>query len=162
MHVQVLSCRSKGNWTVARLTGEDMSDLGSKMKIFIVSQSIIQNELLTQHIKSSIGCPCVAFRELDQISTDEIKGQKGLIIFDCKDHNSKIMFPNFIQRVNLLFPNCLVALLNAKKGLSVEGQFKKANIQGIFFENDSSDALIEGIRAILMGDMRTIPQISPL
>ena len=138
-----------------------MSDLGSKVKIFMVSRSVIQNELLTQHIKSSIGCPCVAYRELDQISMDEIERQKGLILLDYKDHNLRILFPNFIQRVNLLFPNCLVALLNMKQGSNDERQFKKAKIQGIFFENASSDALIKGIRAILDEGMRTIPLIIP-
>ena len=102
-----------------------MSDLGSKLKIYIIGRSIIQNELLAKHIETSTGYPIVVFQEIDLISTDAIKKQKTLILLDFKDGNWNTIWPVLKQRVNMPGVDCFVAMFNVNPINEIEKEVKK-------------------------------------
>ena len=77
-----------------------MSDLDIIPKIYIVGHSVIQNELIAQHIEASTGYPCAVCRDIDKISTDEIKHRKTLILLDHKDNNLNTVFTELKQKIN--------------------------------------------------------------
>jgi DNA-binding NarL/FixJ family response regulator len=130
-----------------------MSDLDSKLKIYIVGQSVIQNELLVQHIKTSTGYPSVAYREINQISADEIKEKKTLILIDYKDDNLNTVWPVLNQRIGLPDVECFIALFNVKASNGIEKDIQKYNIRGIFYEHHTSDLLVKGIKSIMKEEL---------
>ena len=130
-----------------------MADLSSKPKIYIIGRSIIQNELLAQHLESATGYPIAAFRVTDQLSIDEIKKQKTLILLDFKDGNWEKVWSVLKQRVNLPGVDCFVALFNVNPNNEIGKEVTKYDIRGIFYENYSCKTLIKGVKAILKDDL---------
>ena len=130
-----------------------MSDLGTKAKICIIGHSVIQNELLVQHIETTTKYSCVAYREINQISAEEIKKYKTLILIDNKNDNWNKVWPVLKHFVGLPDVECFIALFNVQQTNGFEDDISKYNIRAIFYEHHSSDLLVKGIKSIMKEDL---------
>ncbi len=132
-----------------------MPNLVSIPKIFIVGSSVTQNELLAHDLQDSLGYPCVAYREINQISWDDIKKGKTLILLDYKDDNWKTILHNIKQETDLMSGNtkCFIALFNVIPVNGTEKELVRTGIRGIFYTHHSQDVILKGIKAILKEEL---------
>ena len=130
-----------------------MSDLKSKLKIYIVGPFSIQNELLAQHIERSSGYPCVACKDINQISTDEIKQQKNLILIDYRDENWNTVQPVLEQIADLPDAECIFALFNVKITDRIGKDVPKYNVQNVVYQDDTFEFLEKWVRSITKEDL---------
>ena len=127
--------------------------MSSKTKIYIIGRSLIQNELLARHLETAIGYPVVVFRKTDQLSVDEIKIQKTLILLDFRDGNWDTISPVLKKRFNMPGVDCFVALFNVNPIKEIGEEITKYGIRGVFYEHYSCETLIKGVKAILKDDL---------
>ena len=133
----------------------EMSNIGSKPKIYVVGSSSAQNELLAHYIETSLGYPSISCQDINQISLDDMKNQKTLILFDFKDHNWKTACNEFEQKLDPMVEvdQCLFALFNVNPVNGIEKEVAKRGIRGIFYVQYSQDVLLKGIRAIIKDEL---------
>ena len=125
-----------------------MSDLNSKLKIYVVGPFYMQNELLAQNIERSSGYPCVVYQNINQISTDEIKQQKNLILIDYGDENCNKVQPVLEQIADLPDAECLIALFNVKIADRIEEDVSKYNVLNVVYQDDTFEFLENWVQSI--------------
>ena len=132
-----------------------MSSIEPETKIYVVGNSFAQNKILADYIEATLEYPCTSCQDISQISKDDLKKYKCLILLDYTDHNWKSSLNEITQKIKIMGGNneCFVSLFNVNPAHAVKKEVRKLGISAIFYINNSCDILIKGIKAILKQDL---------
>jgi LuxR family transcriptional regulator of csgAB operon len=128
--------------------GQDCA--GPEKLIFVVGPRKVQNELMASYLERETGIQCTGLRKISDISPDHRKNgdADALLMLDCGGKATDA----FIETLQHLWPGCIVCLFNARKE-DVEPEDLIGKIRGLFFEGDSIDQLVKGIKAMFEGGL---------
>jgi DNA-binding NarL/FixJ family response regulator len=120
----------------------------SAMRVFVVGQRSLQNELLCRVLETETGVPT---RLLEEPSTFvPQKGYQQLLFMDAGKLAKRVLWE---LKQGHLTDEVLVALFNLKEGLGIEHEAIRWGVRGLFYERDSLDTLLKGVRLLLAGEI---------
>jgi DNA-binding NarL/FixJ family response regulator len=130
------------------LEGRDRQ--GPDKLIFVVGPRKVQNELIASYLAQETGIECTAVRKIADISPDhrENGDVDALLMLDCGEKATD----SFLETLQQHWPDSIVCLFNARKE-EVEPEDLIGKIRGLFYEGDSIDQLVKGIKAMLDGGL---------
>lgn len=126
---------------------------GDKL-ILIVSRSIFFQELLCVFLEKETCAKCHGFHTVadavQEFKTDSSK--IALLLLDCCKMNPDKVMSHLKECGGEFLTNCFPALMNVEADLGFESISIKEGAKGIFYENDSLENLLKGIKAIFSGE----------
>jgi len=125
---------------------------GSCPKIYVVTTYQLQYELLSFCLENELGAKCVFHSEIPATSG---KGgtARQVWLLDCMDLVNDSLDKHFTTFLRTLPKDTLTALFNVKPQSGLENFIMQNRICGIFYNNDSRQVFLKGIRTILDGQM---------
>ncbi len=110
----------------------------------------VQNDLMALFLERETGIRCSGTRKIAEIPPDHRENGKSdaLLMLDCGGKATNA----FIDTLQHLWPGCMACLFNARRE-EVEPEDLIGKIRGIFYEGDTMDQLVKGIKAILDGGL---------
>ncbi|MFB3926454.1 MAG: LuxR C-terminal-related transcriptional regulator [Syntrophales bacterium] len=114
--------------------------------IFIIGPRKLQNESMAVLLEHQTGAKCISstdyFFQINQVEN----GKNILILLDCPQLEMEKILLHYEQK------GPFQALFNVSPGKGIEEKAISMGVRGIFYENDSIDRFVKGIRAIFNGE----------
>ena len=131
-----------------------MGTLANERKIYIIGPRKLQNEILALYIEKELKTKCM-------ISVDTHYGPpeadglepQALVLLDSPQKNLEKYFVGFDSENRKTLNGHIVALFNVRPGLEIEASALYWGVKGVFYETDTSEHFIEGMYALLRGEM---------
>lgn len=124
--------------------------------ILIISPSRFQTDLLTLHLKKKSHIKCIGSSNIEDalVKRDQDVEVKKLILWDCVGKSRE----NILTDLDLLNEKIssqefFVCLFNIHPGVGVEQPAMTHGVRGFFYEPDSLDILLKGVKAIFNGEL---------
>jgi len=123
--------------------------------ICVVGPRRFQNELIASFLERETGAQCVPKSSIRQISfTDDRKvGTQRQVLWDCLGENLETLILEIESHGKRVLARDLVAFFNMQEGLGIEERAVMLGVRGFFYEHDSLDIFLKGIRAIFDGEL---------
>jgi DNA-binding NarL/FixJ family response regulator len=124
-------------------------------QIYVVGPKRLQNELIATFLEQETGAQCVPKSSIQHISlTNNRKaGTQRQVLWDCLGMDLKTLVVEIETHVKRLLAQDLVTFFNVPRGLGIEERTVLLGIRGFFYEQDSLDVFLKGIRAIFDGEL---------
>ncbi|MBN1102951.1 MAG: response regulator transcription factor [Deltaproteobacteria bacterium] len=128
--------------------------LGGK-SIWIIGPRKLQNELLAELLTGKTGAQCACAEDLNQALARHAPtdSHPDLFLFDCLgielDRGLKLPGEERLRPG----PEHLAALFNVRYGHGIEERALREGIRGFFYENDPSELLQKGVKALFAGEL---------
>jgi LuxR family transcriptional regulator of csgAB operon len=123
---------------------------------YIVGPKRLQNELIATYLQKEAGNPCILVDNINQIPTDNPKTnlKPKLLLWDCHEKNSKKLLAELraYNKKKKKASNKIV-FFNMSSNLEFNKRFILKGIHGFFYEHDSLDIFLKGVRAVLDGKL---------
>jgi len=122
---------------------------------FIVGSRKLQNELVAKCLEGETGNPCILVNTVNQIPTDDTKTKlkPRLLFWDCYDKDPKRLLAELkIYKEKKPSTNRIV-FFNVSREFGFNKKFILNGIHGFFYEHDSLDIFLKGIKAVLDGKL---------
>ena len=135
--------------------------------IYIISDNILQNELLLSFLKDKIGLlgSCLSRLAPETIKTVDGSAAHKFVLIDCKSIDLENIWFNLPMIKKSDTYKVFFALFNVDTKKKIEKKAMGNGIHGIFYDSDPLDSIPEGINAILKGGLwyseETLTQILP-
>ncbi|MBU0680023.1 MAG: LuxR C-terminal-related transcriptional regulator [Proteobacteria bacterium] len=97
-------------------------------------------------------CLCIAAEDWHQIVANPDKGKK-IILWDCLNIDCECLDDRLNRLINFFPDQCMVSLFNVNASYKDNANFIARWLYGVFYENDSPEHLVKGIKAIGQGEM---------
>jgi LuxR family transcriptional regulator of csgAB operon len=123
--------------------------------IFIVGLRRLQNELMAEHIERHIGTPCHVSDGLASAVKASGNGdaRKVLLLKDCPAENREGLLDR-LREAAQDFGSChLLAMFNVVPGAGIEKDVFPYNVRGVFYQNDTWDTVLKGIKRMFHGEL---------
>jgi len=123
--------------------------------ICVVGPRRFQNELIASFLERETGAQCVPKSSIRQISfTDDRKvGTQRQVLWDCLGENLETLILEIESHGKRVLARDLVTFFNVQEGLGIEERAVMLGVRGFFYEHDSLDIFLKGIRAIFDGEL---------
>jgi LuxR family transcriptional regulator of csgAB operon len=124
-----------------------MADLPlGKHPIVIFGSKRVQNEILSTLLEREVSAQCTFVSDGNiPIKTDG--NAKMLVLLDCSHREVEKVLAGIAQK------DIHIALFNVYPGSGVEERAVSMGVRGIFYERDSCEQFLKGIRAIQRGEL---------
>jgi LuxR family transcriptional regulator of csgAB operon len=139
---------------------ETLEDKGCRAQlsdnvIYVVGPSSLQNSLMATFLRQATGAKCLVTEGLLKVprKDDEDIRDKSLILWDWLGRDAKDCSFEFDIDEDKIFRYRLVALFNLSRGIGIEEKVVAHWVEGFFYEHDSMENLVKGVRAILGGEL---------
>jgi len=124
-------------------------------KRFIVTPLRLYGELLKGHLESIPNTECVVVSST--ISEENIRELSiecdCVALLDCS-RTAVSEVPDTVSRqVEKFGSDCRLVVLDAERGRNIENDALAAGARGVFYEADSPDTLLKGIKAVMAGEL---------
>jgi DNA-binding CsgD family transcriptional regulator len=132
----------------------DASDESSFTKIYVVGPNLQQNKLLALCLEKELKaeCECRKFLPLSAIAGKDRKRQV-LYLYDCLECNSAEMEKGFDLGTAAPPGTVMTMLFNVAADCRVEQVVKQNKVRAVFYQDDSRETFLKGIRAVLEGEL---------
>jgi DNA-binding NarL/FixJ family response regulator len=133
----------------------DSSD-ASFPNIYIVGPSLLHNQLLALCLEKElqVECTCLPDVAVQDKEIIETKPERvRIFLLDCSRRETAELEKTLKAGKAIGTGSFLVALFNVDPASGIERLVRRHRICGIFYENDSRDVLLKGMRKILKGEM---------
>ncbi len=120
----------------------------------IVGQQGLLSELLAWFLnrETGLGCACASSFDKKTPAFSNDMSKLRLILLDCERINSANLRDR-LSSVNKITPQgCMIALFNVSHDQGIEKLAAYEGVRGVFYQDDSLEALQKGVPAILKGE----------
>lgn len=134
-------------------TGTAKTDQNGCM-VAVLGARTLSNELISYFIEAELGFPCTCCSRLEAVQESLQDGLNTIIVLIdtcCQDLES-LLYELSVKR-NYAILGGYTALINVRKESNIEEKALDAGIRGIFYENDSKEHFLKGIRAMVGGEL---------
>ena len=123
--------------------------------ICVVGPRRFQNELTASFLERETGARCVPAQNIRQILfTDSKKvGTRRQVLWDCLGENLETLVLEIESYGKRLLARDLVTFFNVKEGTGIEEKAVMLGVRGFFYEHDSMEIFLKGIRAVFDGEL---------
>ena len=123
--------------------------------ICVVGPRRFQNELIASFLERETGARCVPAQNIRQrLFTDNKKvGTRRQILWDCLGENLETLVLEIESYGKRLLARDLVTFSNVKEGTGIEEKAVMLGVRGFFYEHDSMEIFLKGIRAVFDGEL---------
>ena len=115
----------------------------------------MQNELIASHLEQETGNVCNVIEQINLIPKNSLINPKhsNFVLLDCQGKDPKNLMAELTSSAReKRSSNCFV-LFNVPPDLDLKKKFVLKGIHGFFYEHDSLDIFLKGLRAILDGKL---------
>jgi len=138
------------------MSGEKRSRLSSnRMEFYIVGKRRLENELIASYLSRRTGNKCFVLEDIGHIpkGNSNNDGGKRLVFWNCQKKDLKSILTELrTYNVQKPYANHIV-LFNVPTGMAFSRKLVIEGIHGFFYEHDSLDNFIKGIRAVIGGKL---------
>jgi LuxR family transcriptional regulator of csgAB operon len=122
--------------------------------VYIVSRSDFQKKLLASYVhdKTKMFCQSLEADDWHEIVGNANAGKK-IVLWDCLNIDCERLDDRLIRLLNTFPDQCMVSLFNVNASFTDGSIFISKWLYGVFYENDSPEHLVKGIKAIIQGEM---------
>jgi DNA-binding NarL/FixJ family response regulator len=141
------------NFKISRLPNNQMP-LADK-QIYIVGPKGFQNDLIAAFLAQETGAHCVAnssFRQMSNTDNGQV-GTQRLVLCDCLGEDPQAHMLEIETHGKRLLTQDFVTFFNVQQGLEIEERAVMLGVRGFFYQQDSVDVFLKGIRAIFNGEL---------
>jgi hypothetical protein len=130
------------------------SDASPGNVVYIVGPRKLQNEAIALCFERETGDQCFVLGDINHVPPDDPKDSslQRLVLLDCQGKDKKRLLaelrPYLSQR---RFANH-IALFNVCRDQGIEQSCVPEGIRGFFYEEDSLEIFLKGVKAVLDGD----------
>jgi DNA-binding NarL/FixJ family response regulator len=124
--------------------------------VCVVGRSNVHNEALASCVERETGATCILVEDTGNILTTnypQTAALPTLMLWDCREKTPKSLLEDLrlcaIQKPS----NCKVLLLNVRRLWGIERQLVHSGISGFFYREDPLRMVLNGIRAVLNGEL---------
>lgn len=125
------------------------------MKFYIVGKRRLKNDLIASYLRQKTGNECFVLEDIGHIPKGNPKNDGGtrLVLWDCQKKDLKSLLTELrTYNIHKPYGNHIV-LFNVPKGMEFNRKLVIEGIKGFFYEHDSLDNFIKGIRAVSEGKL---------
>jgi LuxR family transcriptional regulator of csgAB operon len=125
------------------------------MAFYIVGNRRLENELMASYLERQTGDQCFVAGNINQFHTDNPKtnDRPKFLLWDCQGNNFKSLITELrAWTMRKQSPNPIV-LFNVPSDLEFEKKFVLEGIHGFFYENDSLDVFLKGVKTVIDGKL---------
>jgi DNA-binding NarL/FixJ family response regulator len=123
------------------------------MALYIVGNRKLENELIAFYLRRRMGNECHVLENINHIPKGNSKNDGGakFVLWDCHKKDLKSLLTEL--RTYNIHKSCAnhIVLFNVPTGLEFSRKLVIKGIQGFFYEHDSLDNFIKGVRAVIEG-----------
>jgi LuxR family transcriptional regulator of csgAB operon len=124
--------------------------------VYIVGPRSLRNELLVSCLEQATGVKCVVGEDLSSVlpagaADDEVR--PGLVLLDCQGKDRRGILAEFSVHLKQWQRGNHVALFNVSRDQGIEGRCVSEGIRGFFYEPDTLEIFLKGVRAIFSGQL---------
>jgi LuxR family transcriptional regulator of csgAB operon len=132
----------------------------SECLVSILGSHSLSNDLASYFIKKEMGLPCSCCTQLEAIlDTLHSTVTINLILIDLMGQNIDSLFSDLAAMNSNLLHRAHTAFFNVPKSKKIEERALRAGVRGVFYEDDSKEHLVKGIRAIIEGELWVSRQV---
>jgi DNA-binding NarL/FixJ family response regulator len=123
--------------------------------VYIVGSKCLNNELLSYFLQQSTDpyLNCSLHNSFSLLPIKKTEGIKNLVLCNCHDEHECDQTNACSRHIASAPADCYWACVNVPHNEKIAGNAINNGSHGIFYEDDSLDALKRGIRAILSGEL---------
>jgi len=123
--------------------------------VYIVGSKCLDNELLSYFLQQSTDpyLNCSLHNSFSVLPIEKTKGIKNLVLCNCHDEHECDQSNACSRHIASAPADCYWACVNVPHNEKIAGNAINNGSHGIFYEDDSLDALKRGITAILNGEL---------
>jgi DNA-binding NarL/FixJ family response regulator len=123
--------------------------------ICVVGPRRFQNELIASFLERKTGAQCMPTLSIRQISlTDKRKvGTQRQVLWDCLGEDLETLIMEITSHGKSVLARDLVTFFNVQEGLGIEERAVMLGVRGFFYQHDSLEIFLKGIRAIFDGEL---------
>jgi DNA-binding CsgD family transcriptional regulator len=124
--------------------------------IYIVGNMKLQDSVMAVYLEQETGIRCVPVEDASRIPDNRGNGTSGgkrLILWDCGGTDLKSCLQTVVKNGGRNASQDLVGLFNLRREGGMEEESLGHGVRGFFYEGDSIDQIIKGIRAIFEGEL---------
>jgi DNA-binding NarL/FixJ family response regulator len=130
-------------------------DLMEKV-VYIIGPRRIQNELIADLLKHTLGAKCFVGEDFSSISPPGSSNKKDrdiLILLECRAEDPRKLLFELRSQSNFKMSRNQIALLNVPSGNGIEKECLRQGVRGFFYEKDSLELFLKGVRSIVNGEL---------
>jgi LuxR family transcriptional regulator of csgAB operon len=127
----------------------------NEMAFYIVGHRRLGNELVADYLCRKTGNDCFVLENIQHISKSNTNnsGRSKLIFWDCRKKDLKNLLTELrAYNVHDASANHMV-LFNMSNGMAMNKKLVVEGIRGIFYEHDSLDHFMKGVKAVIEGKL---------
>lgn len=112
----------------------------------------LQNEMVARCLELETGAKCSIADDISQIhalSPLKTKDEEILILLDCQEKDPHELLAELKACLKQNLSQHFVAFFNASKDIKIEENCLSDSLRGLFYEQDSFELFMKGVRAIL-------------
>jgi len=124
-------------------------------KLFIVTPLRLYGELLKGHLERIPATECVVVSStISEENISELSiGYECVALLDCSRTAVSEIPDSVARQVEKFGSECRLVVLDAERGRNIENDVLSAGAMGVFYEADSPDTLLKGIKAVMAGEL---------
>jgi DNA-binding NarL/FixJ family response regulator len=120
-----------------------------KARVYVIGPRSLQNELLSYVLEKEIGTKIHIVDQLSSLPAADGSQMRMLLIDAARMAPRRV----FLELKNSdLGDSYLASLFNLKHGLGIELEALRHRVRGFFYENESLDRLLKGVKLVLGGE----------
>ena len=123
--------------------------------VYIIGPRKLQNQLLSQFLTHQAGVICIADEDFEGVSNSILKksSKPGLFLRDCLDTTLEAFLNEIKPYQDTILKGHYLALFNMRVDSGHEDRALDRGVRGFFFEQDSPELILKGIRAIFANEL---------
>ena len=127
----------------------------SDRTVYIVGPRKLQNQLLVQFLNHEAGVTCIAGENFDTIfNPPPTKASlPNLFLWDCLDINLDAFLSEIKPNHDTVLEGQYLALFNMRMDSGHEEKALERGVRGFFFEHDTPEQILKGIRAVFANEL---------
>lgn len=124
-------------------------------QIYVVGPRRFQNEILVHFLERETGAKCLSKEDIRHISVinDKNIDSQRLVLWDCLGKDLEVLMIKMKSNGQEVLAQHLVALFNVHPDVGIEEKTAALGVRGFFYEHDSVDLFLKGVRAIFHGEL---------
>jgi LuxR family transcriptional regulator of csgAB operon len=121
--------------------------------IYVIGPHRLQNELMASFIEREVGTRCLTEECPPPIPPMDDEGQAPpkLVLWDCLGKDCDTLLDELESDASEMLSRDLLALFNVGSGAGIEEKAVLLGVRGFFYEKDTQEQFVKGVRAVLDG-----------
>ncbi len=125
------------------------------LTFYIVGKRRLQNELIASYLAKETGSECFLLESIHHLPSNQFKqnSRPGLVFWDCHEKDSKKLLVELSSYAKNVKSNNRIVFFNVPAYFDLNKRFILKGVHAFFYEHDSLDIFLKGVRAILDGKL---------